>query len=220
MDYMNEIADKLIAGEVTTVCTLTKEALAMKEGAQQILNQGLIGGMDIVAEKFKNDEMFLPEVMQCAQAFLSAMEVLEPELAKANIKPVAKVAIGTVQSDIHNIGKNLVGIMLRGAGFEVIDLGVDVSPDKFVSIAKKEKVQLVCISALLTTTMHFMKVTIEALKVDGFNSELKTMIGGAVVTQRYADEIGADGYAPDAAAAVVKARELLDIHAPKARPIE
>ncbi len=219
MDYMKPIAENLVQGEVSVVRRLTEEALSAGISAQQLLDQGLITGMDEVGAKFKDDDMFLPEVLLSAQALSSAMEVIEPELAKAKAKLVAKAAIGTVQSDVHSIGKNLVGIMLRGAGFRVIDLGVDVPPERFVNVVKEERVQLVCMSALLTTTMHFMKATIEALEEAGLKGEVKTMIGGAVITQQYADEIGANGFAIDAADAVDKARELLGIHRPKLRPL-
>ncbi|MBA7648671.1 Methionine synthase [subsurface metagenome] len=155
--------------------------------------------------------MFLPEVLLSAQVMLTAMEVLEPELVKAGAKPFAKIALGTVRGDIHSIGKNLVGMMFQGIGFKVIDLGVDVSPERFVDAVRQEQAQMVCMSALLTTTMPFMKTTIEALQAAGLKGQVKTMVGGAVVSQRYADEIGADGYAPDAATAIDKAKELLSI---------
>lgn len=211
MVNMKEIAENLVQGEVSKVKELTQAALSEGTSAQQVLNQGLMAGMDVVGERFKADEMFLPEVLLSAQVMLAAMEVLEPELAKAGAKPFAKIALGTVQGDIHSIGKNLVGIMFQGIGFKVIDLGVDVSPERFVDAVRQEQAQMVCMSALLTTTMPFMKTTIEALQAAGLKGQVKTMVGGAVVSQRYADEIGADGYAPDAAAAIDKAKELLSI---------
>lgn len=210
MVSMKEIAENLVQGEVSKVKELTQAALSEGVDAQKVLKDGLIAGMDIVGQKFKADEMFLPEVLLSAQVMLAAAEVLEPELVRAGARPFAKVALGTVQGDIHSIGKNLVGMMFQGAGFKVIDLGVDVSPERFVDAVRKEQAQMVCMSALLTTTVPFMKTTIEALQAAGLKGRVKTMVGGAVVNQRYADEIGADGYAPDAAAAVDKARELLD----------
>lgn len=210
MVSMQEIAENLVRGEVAKVKELTQAALSEGVDAQKVLKDGLIAGMDIVGQKFKADEMFLPEVLLSAQVMLAAAEVLEPELVRAGARPFAKVALGTVQGDIHSIGKNLVGMMFQGAGFKVIDLGVDVSPERFVDAVRKEQAQMVCMSALLTTTVPFMKTTIEALQAAGLKGRVKTMVGGAVVNQRYADEIGADGYAPDAAAAVDKARELLD----------
>lgn len=211
MVRMKEIAENLVQGEVSKVRELTQAALSEGTSAQEVLNQGLMAGMDIVGERFKADEMFLPEVLLSAQVMLAAMEVLEPELAKAGAKPFTKIALGTVRGDIHSIGKNLVGIMFQGAGFKVIDLGVDVSPERFVDAVRQEQAQMVCMSALLTTTMPFMKTTIEALQAAGLKGQVKTMVGGAVVSQRYADEIGADGYAPDAATAIDKAKELLSI---------
>ncbi len=209
MVSMKEIAENLVQGEVSKVKELTQAALSEGVDAQKVLKDGLIAGMDIVGERFKADEMFLPEVLLSAQVMLAAAEVLEPELARVGAKPFAKVALGTVQGDIHSIGKNIVGMMFQGAGFKVIDLGVDVSPERFVDAVRQEQAQMVCMSALLTTTVPFMKTTIEALQAAGLKGRVKTMVGGAVVNQRYADEIGADGYAPDAAAAVDKARELL-----------
>jgi 5-methyltetrahydrofolate--homocysteine methyltransferase len=164
--------------------------------------------MAVVGDKFKKNEFYVPEVLIAARAMHAGMEVLEPLLAKAGVEPLAKVCIGTVKGDLHDIGKNLVSMMLRGAGFKVNDLGIDVSPEKFVEAAKSGS-QVVCMSALLTTTMPSMKGVLEELKKAGIRNKVKTMIGGAPVTQNYADEIGAEGYAPDAASAVDKAKELL-----------
>jgi 5-methyltetrahydrofolate--homocysteine methyltransferase len=166
--------------------------------------------MSVVGDKFKKNEFYVPEVLIAARAMRAGMEILEPLLAKAGVEPIAKVCIGTVKGDLHDIGKNLVSMMLRGAGFNVNDLGIDVSSEKFIDAVKAGS-QVVCMSALLTTTMPSMKNVVEGLKKAGLEAKVKTMIGGAPVTQNYADEIGADGYAPDAASAVDKAKGLLGL---------
>ncbi|GAG31374.1 unnamed protein product, partial [marine sediment metagenome] len=166
-----------------------------------------IAGMDVVGGRFKKNEIYIPEVLIAARAMKMAMEILEPELVKAGVKPVGKFLIGTVQGDLHDIGKNLVAMMLKGAGFEVVDLGVDVGPEKFVEQAGNTGIQLIGMSALLTTTMPGMEKTVKALKDAGVSA--KVIIGGAPVTQGYADRIGADGYSPDAASAVDIAKSLV-----------
>jgi len=184
---------------------------ALKDGVspKDILEKALIDGMGKIGEKFKNNEVFVPEVLVSARAMNAAMEVMAPALAKAGVKAVGKVAIGTVSGDLHDIGKNLVVMMFKGAGFEVMDLGTDVKPEQFVSAAK-EGAQLLGLSALLTTTMPAMKDIVSAVKAAGL-SNTKIIIGGAPVTQAYADEIGADGYSPDAASAVDLAKKLLKV---------
>ncbi|MCL6629005.1 MAG: corrinoid protein [Armatimonadetes bacterium] len=209
-DYQ-ELAAALINGKAPVVKELTEKALAEGESPQDVLNKGLVAGMTVVGEKFKNNEFYVPEVLIAARAMKSGMEVLRPKLVDAGVEPVAKVAIGTVRGDLHDIGKNLVAMMMEGAGFEIIDLGVDVKPEQFVETVKEKNASLVCLSALLTTTMPAMKDTIEALEAAGLRDKVNVMVGGAPVTQNYADEIGADGYAPDAASAVDKARELLNV---------
>ncbi len=209
-DY-GELATALINGKAPVVRELTEQALAMGEKPQDILNKGLVTGMGVVGEKFKNNEFYVPEVLIAARAMKNSMEVLRPKLVETGVEPVAKVAIGTVRGDLHDIGKNLVAMMMEGAGFEIVDLGVDVKPEQFVQTVKDKSTGLVCLSALLTTTMPAMKETIEALADAGIRSNVCIMIGGAPVTQNYADEIGADGYAPDAASAVDQARELLKL---------
>jgi 5-methyltetrahydrofolate--homocysteine methyltransferase len=186
---------------------ITKSALDEGTAAESILKKGLIAGMDVIGDGFKKNEVYIPEVLIAARAMKSAMEILEPELVKAGVKPIGKFLIGTTQGDLHDIGKNLVAMMLKGAGFEVIDLGVDISPEKFVEQTKATGIQLVGMSALLTTTMPAMEKTIKALKNAGVSA--KVMIGGAPVTQGYADKIGADGYAADAASAVDVAKNLV-----------
>ena len=207
MADLKALADAIIKGDQNTAVEITKAALAEGTAAKTVLDDGLIAGMDVVGVRFKNNEIYIPEVLIAARAMKSAVEILEPELAKAGIEPVGKLLIGTVQGDLHDIGKNLVSMMLKGAGFEVIDLGVDISAEKFVERAKATGVQLVGMSALLTTTMPGMEKTLKALKGAGVSA--KVMVGGAPVTQGYADKIGADGYAADAASAVDVAKSLV-----------
>jgi len=207
MTDLKALADAVIKGDQGTAVEITKSALEEGTAAKSVLEEGLIAGMDVVGARFKNNEIYIPEVLIAARAMKMAMEFLEPELIKAGVEPVGKFLIATVQGDLHDIGKNLVAMMLKGAGFEVIDLGVDVSPEKFVEQVKAKGVQLVGMSALLTTTMPGMEMTIKALKEAGVSA--KIMIGGAPVTQGYADKIGADGYAADAASAVDMAKSLV-----------
>jgi len=183
--------------------------VALEEGtsAKSILDEGLIAGMNVVGNQFKKNDSYIPEVLMAAHAMKMAMEKLEPELIRDGVRPVGKFLIGSVQGDLHDIGKNLVAMMLKGAGFEVIDLGVDVKPEKFVEQAKATGAQLIGLSALLTTTMPAMQKTIDALKEAGVSA--KIMIGGAPVTQGYADRVGAHGYAPDAASAVDLGKSLV-----------
>ena len=219
MADMQAIADALIRGKREEVVELVKKALDEGVAPGSILMDGLVAGMNVVGRKFKANEFYVPEVLIAARAMSNykeaetrpgAMEILKPHLEKAGIEPIGRVIIATVKGDLHDIGKNLVSMMLKGAGFEVIDLGIDVAAEKFVETAKEEGVNLVGLSALLTTTMPQMKTVIDALKEAGLD-EVKVMIGGAPVTQSYADEIGAVGYAPDAASAVDKAKELLGV---------
>jgi len=210
MDLM-EMAASLIEGDAPSVKELTEKALAEGIEPARIVNEGLIPGMSEVGRRFKAGEFYLPEVLIAARAMHAGLDIVKPLFSRYDFKPVGTVVLGTVKGDLHDIGKNLVGMMLEGAGFEVIDLGVDVSPDKFVEAVKERRSHVVAMSALLTTTMPSMKATIEALKEAGLQGEVKVLVGGAPLTQRYADEIRADGYAPDAASAVDKARELLGI---------
>jgi len=207
MADLKALAEAIIKGDQNAAVEITKAALDEGTAAESVLNKGLIAGMDIVGNCFKKNEIYIPEVLIAARAMKSAMEILEPELVKAGVKPVGKFLIGTAQGDLHDIGKNLVAMMLKGAGFEVVDLGVDISPEKFVEQAKATGTQLIGMSALLTTTMPAMEKTVKALKDAGIS--VKVMIGGAPVTQGYADKIGADGYAADAASAVDVAKNLV-----------
>jgi len=207
MADLKALADAVIKGNQSAAVEITKAALEEGTPAKSVLNDGLIAGMDVIGARFKKNEVYIPEVLIAARAMKMAMEILEPELIKAGVKPIGKCIIGTVQGDLHDIGKNLVAMMLKGAGFEVIDLGVDVGPDKFVEQVKTQGVQVVGMSALLTTTMPGMEKAIKAIKDAGVSA--KIMIGGAPVTQGYADKIGADGYAADAASAVDIAKSLV-----------
>lgn len=207
MADLKALADAVIRGDQDVATEMTKKALGEGMAAKKVMNEGLIAGMDVVGGRFKKNEIYIPEVLIAARAMKMAMEVLEPELAEAGVEPIGKFLIGTVQGDLHDIGKNLVAMLLKGAGFEVIDLGVDVSPEKFVEQAKATGVQLIGISALLTTTMPGMEKTIKVLNDEDVS--VRVMIGGAPVTRDYADKIGAHGYAPDAASAVDLAKSLV-----------
>jgi len=209
MVNLHEISEALIVGNAKKVRELVDQALKEGVSPKEILDNALVPGMNVVGEKFKNNEYYVPEVLIAARAMHAGMDLIKPLLTQTGASYVGKVAIGTVRGDLHDIGKNLVAMMLEGAGFQIVDLGVDVPPEKFVEAAKNEGVNIVAMSALLTTTMLAMKDTINALKEAGIREKVKVMIGGAPVTQRYADEIGADGYAPDAASAVEKAKELI-----------
>jgi 5-methyltetrahydrofolate--homocysteine methyltransferase len=207
MADLKALADAIIKGDQNAAVEITKAALDEGKSAETVLNDGLIAGMDVIGGRFKRNEVYIPEVLIAARAMKMAMEILEPELVKAGVQPRGKFLIGTVQGDLHDIGKNLVAMMLKGAGFEVIDMGVDVGPEKFVEQAKTTGVQIIGMSALLTTTMPSIEKTLKALKDAGISA--KVLIGGAPVTQGYADKIGADGYSPDAASAVDLAKSLV-----------
>jgi len=206
---LKELSEALFRGDVSRVKEITQRALQKKVNPKEILEQGLIKGMDIVGVKFKNNDIFLPEVLLASQAMYGGLELLQPKLIKDGVKAVGKVIIGTAKGDLHDIGKNLVAMMLRGGGFEVIDLGIDVSPEKFLKATQEHQPDIVGISALLTTTMISMADIVTALEKAELRDKVKIMIGGAPVTQGFADEIGAEGYAPDAASAVDKTRELM-----------
>jgi 5-methyltetrahydrofolate--homocysteine methyltransferase len=209
MADLQAMAQAVERGDRNAAVQAVKDALAAKASPEKILNEGLIAAMSSIGAKFKKNEVFIPEVLIAARAMAGAMEILEPQLVKAGVKPRGKVVIGTVKQDLHDIGKNLVGMMLKGGGFQVIDLGVDVDPQKFVDAAKAQGAQIIALSALLTTTMPNMKAVVQALKTAGAKN-IKVIIGGAPVTQAFADEIGADGYAPDAGSAVDLAMSLVN----------
>jgi 5-methyltetrahydrofolate--homocysteine methyltransferase len=192
----------LTQGKMEEIMKLTEEALNNGEPPEAILKDGFIQAMDRIGVRFKSGEIYIPEVLIAARAMHAGMEVLKPILSKSTTRLSKKVAIGTVKGDLHDIGKNLVAMMLEGGGFEVIDLGVDVSAEKFVEAIRTHQPQVVGMSALLTTTINEMKMTLEAIEKAGLRKEVKTVIGGAPLTAKFAREIGADGYAPDAASAV------------------
>lgn len=210
MADLQALAQAIINGKAPDAKAITEQALAEGVAPGDVLNDGLVAGMNVVGAKFKNNEFYVPEVLIAARAMKTAMEILRPQLASSGVEAKGTVAIGTVKGDLHDIGKNLVAMMLEGAGFEIMDLGVDVAPEKFVQ-AVKDGAGVVALSALLTTTMPAMKDTIEALKAEGIRDSAVVVIGGAPVTQNYSDEIGADGYSPDAASAVDKVKELLNV---------
>ena len=209
MEILEEIAGGVERGDINLVKTLTERALAKNISAETILNKGLVSGMNIVGEKFKKMEIFIPEVLVSAKAMNGGMEILKPLLVQAKVKPRGKIVIGTVRGDLHDIGKTIVAMMLKGAGYEVLDLGTDVPKEKFLEFIKKENAGILGMSALLTTTMTSMKEVIEELKKANLRSKVKVIIGGAPITEAYAEKIGADGYAPDAASAVDLAKNLL-----------
>jgi 5-methyltetrahydrofolate--homocysteine methyltransferase len=203
------IIDALVGCDEPKVLKLVQNGLDEGIAAKEILNQGLIAGMDVVGEKMENEDMFIPEVLMAAKVMSAAVGILKPLLAAEDMSAMGRVIIGTVKGDLHDIGKNLVAMMLESAGFEVYNLGVDISPDKFVSEVNEKNANMVCLSALLTTTMPMMKQTIDAVVESGLRDRVKIMVGGAPVTKNYANEIGADGYAPDAGSATKLAKALL-----------
>jgi len=209
MNLLPELNTSVVEGNADRVEELTRQALDQGSGVKKILDEGLIAAMDVVGERFEKKELFIPEMLLAAEAMTRGLDLLRPLFAESGIKPQGTVVIGTVEGDRHDIGKSLVSMMMGCAGFRMIDLGVDVSPEQFVKAVKEEGAHLVGMSALLTTTLPSMKATIEALKEAGLRDKVKTLIGGAPVTQKYADEIGASGYAPDAATGVKKAKVLI-----------
>ncbi len=202
-----EIRDSVINGARNEVRDLVEKAVGEGGDAQKILNEGLVAAINVVGDKFEKGEFFLPELVMSAAAMREGLKILRPLLEQGNVKLFKVAVIGTVRGDIHDIGKSIVGIMLEGAGFSVIDLGVDVETDRFIEAIRQNNADLLGMSALLTTTMENMRGVIGALKKAGLN--IKTMVGGAPLTEQFANEIGADGYAPNAASAVRKASELV-----------
>ncbi len=211
MSNWTNLHDAILNGDIASTPKLVEEAISEGATPEDILEKGLIAGMADVGAKFKANDIFVPEVLIAAKAMHAAMDVLEPLLVASGVKPKAIVAVGTVKGDLHDIGKNLVVMMLKGAGFQVVDLGIDIAPDVFITKAEEASVSLIAMSSLLTTSMPSMKLTIDILKERGLGAKIKTVIGGAPVTQEYADNIGADGYAQDASSAVDKAKELLGL---------
>lgn len=210
MSHLQEIRQSVIDGQKDAAVSHTEKALSEGIPADTILQEGLIDAMREVGQLFEEGEFFVPEMLVAARAMKASLELLKPHLIDEGHKPIGTVAIGTVQGDLHDIGKSLVAMMLEGGGFEVVDLGVDVTPEKFVQ-AVQDGAQVVAVSALLTTTMTNIKKVVEGIKEAGLRDQTVIMVGGAPVTQHFADEIGADGYSPDASSAVRKTRELLGV---------
>jgi corrinoid protein of di/trimethylamine methyltransferase len=209
MADLKKLYDAILTGDQKTAVAITEQALAEQIDPQVLINEAMIPAMNEAGAKFECEEYFVPELLLAARAMKSSLALLRPLLAARGAEPVGRAVIGTVKGDLHDIGKNLVASMLEGAGFEVIDLGADVAPDKFVAAVREKNPHLVCMSALLTVTMPAMRTTIQALREAGVRDKVKVMVGGAPVTPEYASEIGADGYADNASAAVKKARQLL-----------
>ncbi len=207
----DNVKNAIFTGNIAGIPILVKRAISDGIPVQDILNKGLIAGMSIVGEKFKSNEIFVPEVLISAKAMQAGLDILEPLLVKAGVNPAGKIVIGTARGDLHDIGKNLVSMMLKGGGFSVIDLGIDVAPRRFIDEAIKSDAEVIAMSSLITTSMPSMKATIDLLKSENLSAKIRTIIGGAPVTQEYADEIGADGYADNASSAVDKVKELLEL---------
>ncbi len=209
MSDLSKLKEAILNGDSRTAVAVTQEAIAQKTDPQELVSKYMIPAMDEVGKRFETGDCFVPELLISARAMKASLELIRPLLAAKGAKPVGRVVIGTVKGDLHDIGKNLVASMLEGAGFEVIDLGVDVPPEKILGEIKAKKIDVVALSALLTTTMPYMKTVIEELKKAGVRDQVKVIIGGAPVTQRYASEIGADGYSDNANGAVGLARKLV-----------
>ena len=207
MADLKALAEALIRGDRNGVIKLTQQALDEGVPPEKVLGEGLVAGMDVIGKRFKANEIYVPEVLIAARAMKAGMELLQPQLTAAGIEPIGTVVLGTVKGDLHDIGKNLVGMMLQGAGLKVVDAGTDVGPDQFVDLARSSNAKVIAMSALLTTTMEQMGAVVQQAKSSGL--QVKTIIGGAPVTQSFADEIGADGYAADAASAVDIVKQLL-----------
>ncbi len=208
-ELLEKIAKELITGNEAEVKRLAQEALDKGANAREIIDNGLLAGMDVVGKRFKVGDMFIPEVLLCARCMHGAMDILKPFLAEGDVASVGTVVIGTVEGDLHDIGKNLVAMMLQGAGFEVIDLGTNIKPQDFVEAVKEHNPDIVGMSALLTTTMPKMEETIKALTEAGIRDQIKIMAGGAPVTQDFVDKIGGDAYGANAASASEKAKALV-----------
>ena len=210
MAILDDIYQSILEGDLNGATEGVNAALAEGLGAGEILNKGLIASMEEVGRLFEEGEYFVPEMLIAARAMQASVAILKPKLIEADVKPLGKVVIGTVKGDLHDIGKNLVAMMMEGAGFEIIDMGTDVAPEKFVEAVKEHNAEFIGMSALLTTTMPAMRTTVDALQEAGVRDKVKIMIGGAPVTQKFADEVGADIYAPDGPSAARKAKETIN----------
>jgi 5-methyltetrahydrofolate--homocysteine methyltransferase len=208
-ELLGQISENLMKGKAKDVAELVEKAIADGIAPGEILNDGLLSGMSVIGARFKKNEVYVPEVLIAARAMKSGMAILQPQLAEAGVEPKGVAIVGTVKGDLHDIGKNLVCMMLEGAGFKVVDAGIDVEPEKFVEIARESNATVIGVSALLTTTMTNMKAVVDAVKASDIAATAKVIIGGAPVTQSFSDEIGADGYAADAASAADLALSLL-----------
>jgi len=209
MSDLDKMHDALLVGDAKTVVAITEAAIAEGIDPQEVLNKHMIPALNEAGAKFEANELFVPELLLIARAMKGALAIIRPLLTKSGAEPMGRVVIGTVKGDLHDIGKNLVASMLEGGGFDVIDLGVDVAPEKFIAAIKDKNANLIALSALLTTTMPFIKNVIEGLKDAGVRDQVKVIVGGAPVTQDFADEIGADGYSDNANGAVTVARKLV-----------
>jgi len=203
------LQDAIIRGNATAAIGLVKQALADRADPVSLVNDQMIPAMEEVGRRFESNEFFIPELLISARAMKAAMELVRPLLAQSGCQPTGRVVLGTIKGDLHDIGKNLVAALLEGGGFEVTDLGVNVAPETFIETAKQKKAQLIGLSALLTTTMMGMKTTMEAIERAGLRDQVKVVVGGAPITQKFADEIGADGYGANAVEAVALARRVL-----------
>ena len=210
MHILKEMSEVLIKGKAKEVAELVEQALKDGTDPGTILNDGLLPGMNVIGVRFRNNEVYVPEVLIAARAMKAGTEILRPKLVEQGVEPVGVIVIGTVKGDLHDIGKNLLGMMLEGAGFNVIDLGIDVDPKQFVESAIENTCSLIGVSALLTTTMTNMKAVVETVRESKIADKVKVMVGGAPVTQAFCDEIGADGYAPDAASGADLAKKLIE----------
>jgi 5-methyltetrahydrofolate--homocysteine methyltransferase len=209
MSKLDQAAESLMKGKANDVKALVEQMLNEGENPGKILNEGLLKGMSVIGERFKKNEVYVPEVLIAARAMKAGMQILQPKLTSAGVKPIGIAVIGTVKGDLHDIGKNLVGMMLEGAGFKVVDIGIDAEPQKFIDAAATNNASIIGVSALLTTTMTNMKAVVDTLKASKLAGKVKIMIGGAPVTQAFCDEIGANGYAPDAASAADLAKKIV-----------
>jgi 5-methyltetrahydrofolate--homocysteine methyltransferase len=209
MQDLKPLYDAILTGDAKGARTLTEQALAAKVDPVKLVQENMVPAMDEVGRRFECNEYFVPELLLAARAMKNALELVRPLLVAGGVQPSGRVAVGTVKGDLHDIGKNLVAAMLEGGGYEVVDLGVNVSPEQFVAAVKEKNVQIVAMSALLTTTMPAMKATVDALKQAGVRNQVKVLVGGAPVTQTYANEIGADGYGETAAGAAGLAKRVL-----------
>jgi len=211
MDVLQQISQSLQRGEDKKVAELTRQAIDEGVAAGRILNEGLLAGMDVVSARFGANEIFLPEVLLAARAMNAGMDLIKPLLVAGEVRSLGKVVIGTVKGDLHDIGKNLVGVMLKGAGYEVIDLGANVAPERFVEAAEADGAQVIGLSALLTTTMAGMKDVVDLVRGKGLEGRVKVIVGGAPLSQAFAEEIGADGYGYDASNAVTLVKRLTGV---------